>query len=1068
MAATLTNSSELTYLSFPITKFEKNADGDLVVYGKATDGSVDSDEQIVDSDFSSKAIQDWLSSGANVRVQHNSQRDPAGIGIEANTDADGATWVKTLVIEPVAQRLVEKGALRAYSVGIARPKIVRDGVARGGRIVDGQIVEISLVDRPANKNCGIQLVKSADNGEPEWVGKLWGVDDESPRMITKSITKTTTTTYEMPEDISGAFSPADMAKLLGIKKDLEAETEKRKMDPDVGGGVDRDKIPGADFAGRNRSFPIVTPGDVSDAASSIGRAGSDNFSSDQLKANIIRIARRKGASFVAELPQAWKDEMNTKSMTTEASSGAEDDSEDDNTPTSDMTGNTGSSETSGDGDDEATKGKKAFPGAAPAFDGTDSDGDGADTDKPGSHLDDDGTEAKVKPGSSKKSMDEELFERIQKGLITIDEARQELGLAPVEAVKGAAEVEEPDVEKRGAKACPKCGKNYHADSKQKTCENCGTKLPKADKSIAVGAKVTELFGVDVSSLSPEAAKALTEAVFALKGGKSLCPGCGANIHTKHAFCPECGGSMAKAKPIGKNHDFTCLGCGKKQDKGEKFCPGCGKGNPGYLPEADNKIKGTEGGTVEKGKPTPDGDAVGVGAVDIQPVPAHREPDGPFIESLESDMHIPTDPDGPYLLETKAARRIKNAGAPYDLGALHDLTCPGFHPADAMKCHPSVNFSTLDLGYWSEKADRAVYGGSFEDAKVSAELLRHAGVVKGLDQDTYFEHAINAHKSFRDANPGPANFPNPTEIKPGSFQRPFQSAGRAVPGTDYDGPNTHSVPQSSIDAAQFDRGYLTAGRAAQSPSNKASDIIAAPVPTGAPQRTFYTNAVRDNARQAMQTLHDHIAHTFPDLCPMGASGAGNGAEAGSRPVPTPVGAVKAAESASPVIDEKAARKAAKKARKAAEAAALAQEAVVKAAGLTEAEPVVENAEPEVAKSATVDADVIKSALTEVTGGLLEKLNELEIVLKAERKRNKKLEETVEAMASMADPRVQPFNAVSIAPPVLKSASPVGWSVAESAERTQAALMQALVQDARTNPDPSVRERAWAKLYEMNGI
>jgi hypothetical protein len=70
--------------------------------------------------------------------------------------------------------------------------------------------------------------------------------------------------------------------------------------------------------------------------------------------------------------------------------------------------------------------------------------------------------------------------------------------------------------------------------------------------------------------------------------------------------------------------------------------------------------------------------------------------------------------------------------------------------------------------------------------------------------------------------------------------------------------------------------------------------------------------------------------------------------------------------------------------------------------------------------------------------------------------------------MADPRLQPYNAVSIAPPVLKSASPVGWSVAESAERTQAALMQALVSDARTNPDPSVRERAWAKLYEMNGI
>lgn len=77
-------------------------------------------------------------------------------------------------------------------------------------------------------------------------------------------------------------------------------------DLNVGGGIDREKIPAEDFAGKNRSFPIVTPGDVSDAASSIGRAGPDNYSTDELKARIIAIAKRKGASFVAELPKAWQ------------------------------------------------------------------------------------------------------------------------------------------------------------------------------------------------------------------------------------------------------------------------------------------------------------------------------------------------------------------------------------------------------------------------------------------------------------------------------------------------------------------------------------------------------------------------------------------------------------------------------------------------------------------------------------------------------------------------------------------------------------------------------------------
>ncbi len=67
---------------------------------------------------------------------------------------------------------------------------------------------------------------------------------------------------------------------------------RRNFDPNTGGGVDRDKLDDSDFAGPNRSFPVVTQGDVSDALQSLGRA--DPANRDSIKAKILSIAKRKG------------------------------------------------------------------------------------------------------------------------------------------------------------------------------------------------------------------------------------------------------------------------------------------------------------------------------------------------------------------------------------------------------------------------------------------------------------------------------------------------------------------------------------------------------------------------------------------------------------------------------------------------------------------------------------------------------------------------------------------------------------------------------------------------------
>jgi hypothetical protein len=71
----------------------------------------------------------------------------------------------------------------------------------------------------------------------------------------------------------------------------------------------RDKMPKEDFAGPNESFPIEQPVDVHDAAQALGRAKGDRAS---IKRKIIGIAYRKGADFVAQLPDDWKRKSDQK------------------------------------------------------------------------------------------------------------------------------------------------------------------------------------------------------------------------------------------------------------------------------------------------------------------------------------------------------------------------------------------------------------------------------------------------------------------------------------------------------------------------------------------------------------------------------------------------------------------------------------------------------------------------------------------------------------------------------------------------------------------------------------
>lgn len=143
----------------PFTKSEKQADGSLMVFGKVTGPDLDLDKQIMDAGWLAKAMPEWMKWG-NVREQHST----IAAGVGKVLEQQGDDWfLKSHIVDPGSVAKVEAGVLTGYSIGVAGGyKLVKDATAPGGRVVDGMVAEVSIVDRPCNPTCSIAIAKSVD------------------------------------------------------------------------------------------------------------------------------------------------------------------------------------------------------------------------------------------------------------------------------------------------------------------------------------------------------------------------------------------------------------------------------------------------------------------------------------------------------------------------------------------------------------------------------------------------------------------------------------------------------------------------------------------------------------------------------------------------------------------------------------------------------------------------------------------------------------------------------------------------------------------------------------------
>lgn len=324
------------FLTVPITKSEPQADGSVVVYGKCTGDDLDLDEQIIDKDFARDGLEKWLGSWANIRQMHSTGLPPAGKGVELDERDDGF-YLRSRIVEPGAVKLVNEGVYGAYSVGISQPRIIRDAVAKNGRVIGGVFSEVSLVDFPANPTTKFVVAKMAttDDGEvavdfvqkvvaPEASTPQVTVEDPTPDEIAKygdpDAAKTAKAGLAPDKDTDGdgekshAFQQGDdgKCKVCGSgkgaavhndggeasqSKDAEPDTTKTKWTADKRReAYDKGHAMAPKEDGGLPRFPIEDRSDVEDA---VGLARTP-----EERAHVKRQAKRLGAEDA--IPDSWK------------------------------------------------------------------------------------------------------------------------------------------------------------------------------------------------------------------------------------------------------------------------------------------------------------------------------------------------------------------------------------------------------------------------------------------------------------------------------------------------------------------------------------------------------------------------------------------------------------------------------------------------------------------------------------------------------------------------------------------------------------------------------------------
>lgn len=310
--------SNLTYAWAPITKSEKQDDGTLLVYGPAASSALDRDQQRLDAAWLDQAMPRWLADGGGVREQHDPKK-AVGVGVGLSKGDDGAHLLTARIVDPVAVKKIEYGVLKGFSVGIKNPRIEMGKTdAPNGLVTAGDVIEVSVVDRPANGECLFELAKADAAGElvlvedphvvekTETFGLLPELFDRLAAPVKDALAALATSGAQVAAELGKADGPEpvpvvvnvvvkadapDLAKDYSAAEKREALKNGQAMENDTG----------------EPAYTIKSKADLRKAIKAVGRGGAEH---DDIRKHVI--TRAKALNLEAMVPKNWNPDGSLK------------------------------------------------------------------------------------------------------------------------------------------------------------------------------------------------------------------------------------------------------------------------------------------------------------------------------------------------------------------------------------------------------------------------------------------------------------------------------------------------------------------------------------------------------------------------------------------------------------------------------------------------------------------------------------------------------------------------------------------------------------------------------------